>query len=468
MFKDSKIIGTLLVTFIAIIIGLLKPFSGLGPQGHLILASVIVALGLWIFKPGGVPFMAGSAFLVGSGLLFGLKYTTVVSGFVNSALWILIPALYFGFALQKTGLGKRVAYLVLKSFKPSWASIALSWFIIGVILSALTPSTTVRVAIIMPIALGVIDACKLEYRSKGSAYIAIVAFAMCLIPGCGWLTGSLSGPIFLGLTPPDLKHLVNFNSWFQILFVPWFIVTIVFAILAYFFMAPKEKIGITNDTFKQQYAQLGAISRPEIITMVVLIVTLILFATERVHGIPAASTALLALAILLLTGIIKAPEIGVGANWDIIVFFGVTISLVTIFSEAKIAAWINPILQPSLSALAPSPLLFMLVITFGIFLIRFIDVPWGLSTVALTSTLLVPMFNNFGIHPLVIMFAFLAGVNFFLLSYQQPWMLMAEGIISNKGWDSNHVLIGGLCYIAAVVITLLVCIPYWQMIGVIH
>ncbi len=468
MFKDSKITGTIVVTLIAIVIGLLKPFTGLGPQGHYILASVVVALGLWIFKPGGVPFMAGSTFLVASGLLFGLKYTTVVSGFVNSALWILIPALYFGFVLQKTGLGKRIAYLVLKSFKPSWMSIALSWFIIGVVLSALTPSTTVRVAIVMPIALGVIDACKLEYRSKGSAYIAIIAFAMCLIPGSGWLTGGLAGPILLGFTPADLKHLVNFNSWFQVLFVPWFIATVVFAILVYVLMKPKEAIGITSDTFKQQYAQLGPITKPEIITALVLTVTLILFATEKFTGIPSASTALLALAILLLCGIIKAPEVGTGANWDIIVFFGVTISLVTIFAEAKVAAWINPILQPTLFGLAPSPLLFMLVITLGILLIRFIDVPWGLSTIALTIALMVPLFNNFGIHPLVIMFAYLAGVNFFFLSYQQPWMLMAEGIISGKGWASNHVLIAGLCYVAAVVIALIVSIPYWRMLGVIN
>lgn len=468
MIKNSKAAGVVVSVIVALIIALVKPFTGLAPLGHYVVASVVVTLGLWIFKPGGVPFLAGSAFLVASGLIVGLKYQVVASGFVSSAVWILIPALYFGFVLQKTGLGKRIAYLVLKSFEPGWASMALSWFIIGMALSALTPSITVRLAIVMPIALGVIDACKQEYNSKGSAYIALIAFAMCIFPGTGWLTGSLSGPIMLGFLPPELKPLATFDSWFQILALPWLIVTVVYVILVYLLMKPKEAIGIPRNTFKQQYAELGPVSRDEIITALVLVGSLIMFTTEKMHGIPAAATALMAIVVLLLSGIIKASEIGTGANWDVIVFFGVTISLSTIFTEAKVAAWIAPLLEPTLLHLAPAPLLFMLVATFGMLLIRFIDVPWGFSTIALTTTVLIPIFNQFGLHPLVVTFAYLAGINFFLLGYQQPWMLMAEGIIQNKGWAAGHIFTAGLCYIIAVVAALLICVPYWRMIGAIH
>jgi len=468
MFQDSRVIGVVIVTLIALMTALIQPFAGLATLGHYVVASVMITLGLWIFKPGGVPFLAGSAFLVASSLMLGLKYHVVASGFVSPAVWILIPALYFGFVLQKTGLGKRIAYSVLKIFTPSWATMALSWFIIGMALSALTPSITVRLAIVMPIALGIIDACKQEYNSKGSAYIAIIAFAMCIFPGTGWLTGSLSGPIMIGFLPPALKPLATFDNWFQMLALPWFVVTVVYVILVYLLMKPKEDIGIPRDTFKRQYAELGPVTRQEIITALILLGSLILFTTEKIHGIPAAATALLALVLLLLFGVIKAAEIGTGANWDVIVFFGVTISLSTIFMEAKVSAWIAPLLEPAMLSLAPNPLLFMMVATFGILFIRFIDVPWGFSTIALTTTVLIPVWNQFGIHPLVVTFAYLAGINFFLLGYQQPWMLMAEGIIQNKGWAAGHILTAGLCYIIAVVIALLVSVPYWRMIGAIR
>jgi anion transporter len=468
MFKDSRVTGVIVIALTALVMSLVKPFTGLAPLGHYVIASLMITLGLWIFKPGGIPFLAGSAFFVAGGLMLGLKYNVVASGFVSSAVWILIPALYFGFVLQKTGLGQRIAYLVLKSFTPSWATMALSWFIIGMALSALTPSITVRLAIVMPIALGVVDACKQKHNSKGSAYIAVIAFAMCIFPGTGWLTGSLSGPIMIGFLPPALKPLATFDNWFRMLALPWFIVTVVYVILVYLLMKPKEQIGIPLDTFKKQYAELGPITRQEVITSLILIGALVLFTTEKLHGIPTAATALLALVLLLLFGVIKAAEIGTGANWDVIVFFGVTLGLSTIFMEAKVSAWIAPLLEPMMLSLAPNPLLFMMVATFGILLIRFIDVPWGYSTIALTTTVLLPVWNQFGIHPLVVTFAYLAGINFFLLGYQQPWIVMAEGIIRNKGWAAGHIFTAGLCYIIAVVISLLISVPYWRMIGAIQ
>lgn len=468
MFRDYRDAAMAAVVLMALAMAWAKPFSGLAQLGHHVVASVMITLGLWIFKPGGVPFLAGSAFLVASSLILGLKYATVLSGFVSPAVWILIPALYFGFVLEKTGLGRRIAYCVLKSFTPGWATMALSWFIIGIALSALTPSITVRLAIVMPIALGIIDACKQEYNSRGSAYIALIAFAMCIFPGTGWMTGSLSGPIMMGFLPAELRPLATFDNWFKIMALPWFTVTVVYVVLVYLFMKPKEAIGISRDTFERQYAELGPVTRQEILAAVILLGALVLFTTERWHGIPAAASAMLVLILLLLCGIVDAREIGTGANWDIIVFFGVSLSLSTIFMDGKVSAWIAPLLEPSLLSLAPNPLLFMAAATSGMLLLRFIDVPWGYSAIALTVTLLIPLWNQFGIHPLVVTFAYLAGLNFFLLPYQQPWVLMAEGIIRHRGWASRHVAAAGLCYIVAVAVALLVSVPYWGMIGAIR
>jgi anion transporter len=464
---NSKVLGVIACAFIALIIGLATPFEGLPPQGHLILATVIVTLGFWIFRPGGLPFMAGGTILLAGGLIFGLKYDVVAAGFVSPAVWVLIPALYFGFVLQKTGLGKRIAYLVLKSFEPSWASMAVSWLIIGIALSALTPSITVRIAIVMPIAVSVVEACKQSPGSKGSAFITIIAWAMCLFPGTGWLTGSLTGPIMLGFLPAELKPMATFDAWFQILALPWLIVTVVFVILIYITMRPKEAIGIPRDTFRAQYSALGPITKNEIIAICVLVGSLVMFTTEKIHHIPTAAVALAALALLIIFKIITVPEISTGVNWDVILFFGVAISLSPIFVNAKVSAWIGPILQPNVLALAGSPLVFLLVTTFGIMLIRFIDVPWGFSTIALTIPVLIPVFNQFGIHPLVASMAYIVGINFFLLSYQQPFALIAEGMMQGKGWAPSHVTLAGASYIAAVVVALLISLPYWRMIGVI-
>jgi len=467
MFKDSKVLGVIAFILIGLFIGIAQPFTGLAAQGHYIMATVIIALGFWIFKPGNTPFAVGVALIIAGGLIFGLGFNVATAGFCSSAVWVLIPALYFGFILQKTGLGKRVAYLVLKSFTPSWSTMALSWLIIGVALSALTPSITVRIAIVMPIAISVVEACKLEYRSKGSAYITLIAWAMCLFPGTGWLTGSLTGPIMMGFMPPELKHLVTFDSWLQVLALPWMLITVIFVVLVYLFMKPKESIGISRDTFREQYAALGPVSRDEIITIIILVASVVLFSTEKIHGIPTAAVALTAFACLLITKLITGPEVSSGINWDVVLFFGVAVSLQSIFAASQVAGWIEPILTPSLLSLASSPVTLLLIATFGFLLIRFVDVPWGFTTAAMTITVLIPIYNQFAIHPLVAIMPYLIGVNFFLVNYQQPFMMIGEGIIQGRGWASNHVAVAGTIYLISAVVALLLSMPYWQMIGAI-
>jgi anion transporter len=305
---------------------------------------VLVTLGLWIFRDSGLAYFAGGAVLLGGSLAFGLPLPVVTAGYTSSAVWVLIPALFFGYALVKTGLGKRIAFMVLKTFEPSYGSVILSWCIIGLILSALTPSITVRIAIVMPIAMNLVEACGLPDRSRGSALICLVAWACALLPGTGWLTGSLWGVFMLGFYPPEIKPLVNFGNWFEYMAVPWSIATVAFVSLLYVFMKPKEPLSIPKDAFIAQYDALGKITRQEIITGIVLLGALVMFATEKYHGISTPAVALFAFLALMLFRIITFPEISTGVNWDIIYFFGVAISLSSILVKAGITAWLKPII----------------------------------------------------------------------------------------------------------------------------
>lgn len=113
---DLKKAGIIVTVILAVIIWLANPFSGLSAQGHGVIAVTLIALAFWIFRPPTLPYFAGGAILMAGGLLVKLPLNVVTAGYVSPALWVLIPALYFGFALAKTGLGKRICYGVLKSF----------------------------------------------------------------------------------------------------------------------------------------------------------------------------------------------------------------------------------------------------------------------------------------------------------------------------------------------------------------
>lgn len=461
----SRKLGLAAVVLLALCIALFKPFTNLPSQGHYILAVVLVTLGLWIFRDSSLSYFAGGALLLGGSLAFQLPLSTVASGYMSAAVWVLIPALFFGFALAKTGLGKRIAYFVLKMFEPSYPTVILSWFIIGLILSALTPSITVRLAIVMPIAINLVEACKLTDRSRGSALICLVAWGSAVLPGTGWLTGSLWGVFMMGFYPAEIKPLVTFGSWFEYMAVPWFLATILFVGLIYVFLKPKELLSISRDAFKQQYAELGKITKPEIITGLILVVTLILFATEKLHHVSTPAVALLAFFALMACGVISFPEISTGVNWDIINFFGVVISLTAIFVKVGITDWARPLIEPSILAFASTPMLFLVVVTIGFWLIRFLDVPWGFSTIALTAPLFIPLYQNFGLHPALVSVAVIAAGNCFFLAYQQPFIMIGDAMAKSRGWSATQVSLGGAVYAVSVLSAMCISYFYWKAMG---
>lgn len=463
--KNSRTVGMIVTIVLALFVALFKPFTGLAPLGHYILGVVLLTLGLWIFRAPSLPYFAGGALLLGGGLAFQLPLSTVASGYVSSAVWVLIPALFFGFALAKTGLGRRIAYCVLKTFEPSYSGIVVSWFIIGLILSALTPSITVRLSVMMPIAISVAEACKLAERSRGSALICLVAWGTAVLPGTGWLTGSLWGIFMMGFYPAEMKPLVTFDSWFAYMAVPWFLVTIMFVALLYVIMKPKEPLAIPRDVFREQYVALGKITNQEIITAIILVAALILFATEKLHHLPTAAVALLALVALMIFKIITLPEMSTGANWDIINFFGVVVSLTAIFVKAGISDWARPFIEPSILSLAATPVTFLLVITIGFCLIRFVDVPWGFSTMALTAPLFIPLYQQFGLHPALVSVAVIAAGNCFFLVYQQPFIMIGDAMSKSRGWSGAHVSLGGAVYAVSVIVAILISSFYWRALG---
>ncbi|MFZ0928027.1 MAG: SLC13 family permease [Syntrophobacteraceae bacterium] len=459
--KAGLIVSALIAAFL--IFG--KPISGLSAQGNGMLGVTLLGLSFWVFRPATFPYFVGGAIILAGALLLKLPVDVVTKGYTSPALWVLIPALFYGFALLKTGLGKRIAYAVLKTFTPSYLGLTFSWFIIGLLLSALTPSITVRIAIVMPIAISLVEACKLPDNSRGSAFICFVAFATALLPGIGWQTGSLWGIFMMGFYPPEIRAIVTPGMWFQYMAFPWFFITVLFLGLLYFVFKPAETLQLSREAFKEQYAALGRITRNEIVCGLILTAALILFSTDKWTGIKTAEAALMGFIALMLFGIIKISDIGTGVNWDIINFFGVVIGLSAMFGKAGVSDWAKPIIEPAVLSVAGSPLVLLLVLTLVLWAIRFIDIPWGFTTFAILSPVFIPLFKQFGLNPVMVSVAFIAAGNSFFLAYQQPFIMLGDTLTKSRGWTGNQVSIAGALYAIAIIVGIVVSTFYWKAMG---
>jgi di/tricarboxylate transporter len=125
--SNSRKSGILVFVVCAFGIGLMRPFAGLAPQGHYVIAVTLISLALWIFKTNSIPYVAGGVLFLAGCHIFKLPLGAITTGYTSLAIWTLIPALFFGFALLKTGLGKRIACFVLKTFEPNYLTICVSF-----------------------------------------------------------------------------------------------------------------------------------------------------------------------------------------------------------------------------------------------------------------------------------------------------------------------------------------------------
>jgi di/tricarboxylate transporter len=186
---SRQLIGAIAAVLLAAAIKFQPAIGQLDATGQSALAIITLAVVFWAADVLNV----GITALLALGLLIfaGVPSNVALGGYATGAFWILVCVLFFGTAMDKTGLARRISYRILLIFRPTYAGVLFAFMLIGFVLTLGIPSMTVRTAIIVPIAFALVEAVGLPLPSRGSALIVVSAFEMAVLPGCAVLTGSL-------------------------------------------------------------------------------------------------------------------------------------------------------------------------------------------------------------------------------------------------------------------------------------
>jgi len=459
IFRTSYLAGCGLFVLAAVIIMAVRPIADLDNKGHIMLGGIIIALCIWIFKPFKLTYAIGGLVLALTGLFINLAPTVIFSGFTQTALWTLIPAFFFGYTLQKTGLGRRIAMTVIKICHPTYFSLIFAWVPIGIILSILTPATTVRVAIMLPIAIQCCELFNLKKGSKGNSLILLTAFAMALVPGSGWLTGVIWGPFTQGQLA-NAGIFITFGDWLGVLLVPVIISTILLVLGGLFILKPEEKLSrdVIEAVKKQPMEKMG---RKEIITAVILILVFGMSLTNSLHGLSTSIICITAMIFFFMFGVLETKDFNSAANWNLVVFIAMAFSLGPIFNATGISDWLSGIVVPALAPIANNPWLFVFTVITFMFIWSMVDVAMFLPTISIMAPILPKIQETYQISPLVWVAIFILAGNAFFLAYQNMWAVMSRSIAEDRAWTNKHQSIYGLIYFAVCLFALIVTIPMW-------
>ena len=461
---------TISLAFMAagIAVAIFKPFAGLGSQGHIMLGAMIAALSAWIFRPGGGTYIIGAAIILLGGSFARVPMPDLTTGFSNASFWLLIPAMFLGGALLQTGLGRRIVYALFTRLRLSYPGILIGWFFAGVLFALLTPSITVRILILTPIAVSVSDACLLDNMSRGRSLMVLSSWSVSIFPGIAWQNGSLFGPVFTSFLPAgSIRDMATEQMWLRVMGIPWILFSIVFLAALYFVLKPEQKVTVTKEQIKKMYAELGPITKNEKSCLTAFVFLLVLLALQTFLSTTTNQALFAAFILLLLFGVFSTKEIASGISWDIAVFFGMLMSFPHIFQTTGISDWLAPALSSFMGPIAFSPLVFILALFAICVLMRFLDVTQGWIIAAVLSMAAPMLYSEYGLNPLISTMVFVSASNVFFFSYQQPWLGLTESVCGAGGWNPRHVSKASVLYTFLAALMLVFSRFYWGLAGVV-
>jgi sodium-dependent dicarboxylate transporter 2/3/5 len=355
----------LLAALAALVIVLMLPTpQGLPYAGQVMLAMLLFSVILWMteavdyaisavlitalmaFLLGLSPNVAKPQEMLGTGAALGLA----LGGFANTALALVAAATFLSAGMTITGLDKRIALFVLSKVGAKTNRVVIGAIAVGIVLSFLVPSTTARVACLVPIIMGIILAFGVDRHSRFAGLLMITTAQAASIWNVGIKTAAAQNMVAIGFIEKTLKATITYPEWL-IAAAPW---SILMSIALYFVMTrmmrpEMEEVPGGTESIRNALAGLGPVKPAEWRLLAISATLLLLWSTEKLlHPFDTSSTTIAAIALMFMpgVGVMGWKEAQSKVPWGTIALFGVGISLGTALLQTKAAAWLaNVIVQ---------------------------------------------------------------------------------------------------------------------------
>lgn len=477
--------GLILGFLVLLAIVALPTPAGLPVAGHRMLGILVFSVIVWMTDSVSYPvsaaiIMALMAFLLGTApdaanpqkILGTSKALTVaLGGFSNTALALVGGALFLAAAMTKTQLDKRIALFVLSRIGAKTNQVLAGVIVVGFILAFFVPSTTARVACIVPIVMGIITAFGVNKKSKFAGVMMIASAQAAGIWNVGIKTAAAQNMIALGFIEKMLGTYITWLDWF-IAAAPY---AVIMSFVLYFLllklMPPEidEVVG-GNEAIKKAMDELGPMTLGEKKLLTISVTLLFLWATEQVvHPFDTSTTTITAIAIMLMPGIgvMTWKEAQSKIPWGTVILFGVGISLGSALLSTKAAAWLAQIIVQvfGLQVMAP----FVILAVMAAFLII---VHLGFASATALAAAMIPIVISIlqgvttpGINVVGLTMVLQYVVSFgFILPVNSPQSMIAYGTETFEVKD--FIRVGIPLTMIAYVLVLIFGATYWKWLGI--
>ena len=368
----------LLPILVAVIVALLPTPEGLNVNAHYFFAIFLgVVVGLILEPiPAALIGLCGvtlSAVLGLVGTSAKANQTWALSGFSNSVIWLIFAAFMFALGYQRSGLGKRIALLLVRALGKTSLGLGYAVAFTDGILAPFMPSNTARSAgTIFPIAINIpqmFNSTPENEPEKLGSYISWVAIASTCITSSMFLTALAPNLLAVSLVEKNAGIIISWGEWFQtlaIIMIPLFLIT---PYLAYLIYPPKQKkFAEASSWASKELDKMGATTAKEFTMLGLGILALTLWIFGSTFHISGTVAAIAVLVLLVLTQVISWEDVITNkAAVNVFIWFATLVTMASGLKKVGFLDWSSKLISANLVGFDHLTVIALLVILFFVF-----------------------------------------------------------------------------------------------------
>ena len=458
---DRRLVGVAL-SIVAAALVWFAPLPGqLGMAGRQTLAVTLFTVIWWVFNV--IPSAYSTLLMLMAYVLLGLATPgQVFQIWTLPLLWLIIGSFLLAAAVAKSGLAERVAAFFVVRYANSYRSLIVLTYVLGFVLSFLIPHPFPRALLLMSFMRAIITLSGMnavDAASVGfSVFVASTATSTILLTGDSTLNLAAVG--FSGVS-------LGWLEWPLYMAVPGLVASLLMLGLHLLVFRQTGPITLDHAALSRSQQARGPMTRAEKTTLAWLVLALLLWMTDSLHGIDPAWVGLLVvvgLALPGLGGVLEAQDLSTGVNWPILFFVTGALAIGTVSRITGLSDWLAATLLPAVPPRDPYG--FAALVAGTAMLIHMI-LGSALASMSIITPPMVHYAAEAGWSPLFPALLIYSAVSLhYLFPFHHVVILLGQGDLG--GYRSQHVLKYGIPLTLVVLVVVVgVEVTWWRWIGLV-
>ncbi len=393
----------------------------LSHQGKAAIALFLLAGTWWVLEvlPIGV---TGIAIGVIQALFLIRPAQAAFTDFMDPSVWFIFGSLVIGMVFTKTGLTKRLAYMMLVLVGESTARIYLGCMVMTAALTHLMAHTAVA-ATIYPLLMAIYSL--YDEENKPTRFGKGLFIGMAYTAGAGsivTLLGAARGAVAIGFFKDFTGHEVGFFELSYYMFpLGWAMVILLWVFFLVVFPPERKTIPGLRERAQNLYAKLGPITRSEILALCIVFGAIAVLSLRSfvswLQPLDKSAIILVATLLFFLTEILTVKDLE-EIPWNIVLLFGGAMSIGFCLWKTGAAKWLA-VQWLAMFQHAPA---FVFILGIAFFVLLMTNFIMNVAAIAISLPVALVIAPYLGVAPDVVFFASLvtAGMPFLLLVGAAP------------------------------------------------